>query len=67
MVLSCRTKMDYGLHKAVLEPRVSPAFAITYFCNHCNIRFDPIHFKVICAIYLRIIMSKSHELKVIDL
>ena len=24
-------------HKAVLEPRVSPAFAITYFCNHCNI------------------------------
>ena len=27
-------------HKAVLEPRVSPAFAITYFCNHCNIRFE---------------------------
>ena len=26
--------------KAVLEPRVSPAFAITYFCNHCNIRFE---------------------------
>ena len=25
---------------AVLEPRVSPAFAITYFCNHCNIRFE---------------------------
>ena len=24
-------------NKAVLEPRVSPAFAITYFCNHCNI------------------------------
>ena len=24
----------------VLEPRVSPAFAITYFCNHCNIRFE---------------------------
>ena len=24
-------------YKAVLEPRVSPAFAITYFCNHCNI------------------------------
>ena len=22
------------LNKAVLEPRVSPAFAITYFCNH---------------------------------
>ena len=29
-------------YKAVLEPRVSPAFAITYFCNHCNITFDPI-------------------------
>ena len=28
------------LNKAVLEPRVSPAFAITYFCNHCNIRFE---------------------------
>ena len=26
-------------YMAVLEPRVSPAFAITYFCNHCNIRF----------------------------
>ena len=26
--------------KAVLEPRVSPAFTITYFCNHCNIRFE---------------------------
>ena len=26
--------------KAVLEPRVSPAFAITYFCNHRNIRFE---------------------------
>ena len=24
----------------VLEPRVSPAFAITYFCNHCNTRFE---------------------------
>ena len=29
-----------GMNKAVLEPRVSPAFAITYFCNHCNIRFE---------------------------
>ena len=28
------------LYKAVLEPLVSPAFAITYFCNHCNIRFE---------------------------
>ena len=27
-------------NKAVLEPQVSPAFAITYFCNHCNIRFE---------------------------
>ena len=26
---------------AVLEPRVSPAFGIVYFCNHCN-RFDSI-------------------------
>ena len=32
--------------KAVLKPRVSPAFAITYFCNHCNIRFDPIPAKI---------------------
>ena len=28
------------VYKAVLEPQVSPAFAITYFCNHCNIRFE---------------------------
>ena len=26
--------------KAVLEPCVLPTFAITYFCNHCNIRFE---------------------------
>ena len=26
--------------KAVLEPRVSPVFAIMYFCNNCNIRFE---------------------------
>ena len=26
--------------KAVLKLRVSPAFASTYFCNHCNIRFE---------------------------
>ena len=32
--------MDLSIKKAVLEPRVSPAFAITYFCNHCNIRFE---------------------------
>ena len=29
-----------NIYKVVLEPRVSPAFAITYFCNHCNIRFE---------------------------
>ena len=28
------------MNKAVLEPRVLPDFAITYFCNHCNIRFE---------------------------
>ena len=28
------------INKAVLEPRVSPAFAITYLCNYCNIRFE---------------------------
>ena len=33
-------------NKALLEPRVSPAFAITYLCNHCSIRFDPIPVKV---------------------
>ena len=27
-------------NKAVLKPWVSPAFAITYFCNHCHIRFE---------------------------
>ena len=32
-------------NKAVLKPRVSPAFAITYFCNHCYNRFDPISVK----------------------
>ena len=24
-------------------------FAITHFCNHCNIKFDPIPAEVICA------------------
>ena len=32
--------MSRRVYKAVLEPRVSPDFAITYFCNHCNIRFE---------------------------
>ena len=43
--------MDPYIHKAVLEPRVSPAFAITHFCNHCNIRFDP---------YLQKLETKGH-------
>ena len=30
-------------YKAVLEPRVSPAFAITFFCIHCNILDLKIH------------------------
>ena len=29
-----------NINKAILEPRVSSAFAITYLCNHCNIRFE---------------------------
>ena len=33
--------------KAVLEPQISPAFAITYFCN--NRRIDPVRVKVIRA------------------
>ena len=33
--------MRVPLHnKVVLEPRDLPAFVITYFCNHCNIRFE---------------------------
>ena len=32
--------MDRLSNKVFLEPRVSPAFAITYFWNHCNIRFE---------------------------
>ena len=31
------------LQQPVLEPRVSPAFAITHFCNLCNIRFMKPH------------------------
>ena len=30
----------HAKNKAVLEPRVSPAFTITHLCNHCNIRFE---------------------------
>ena len=39
---TCVFKILGRIHKnkAVLEPRVSPPFAITYFCNHCNIRFE---------------------------
>ena len=47
-------------NKAVLGPQVSPAFAITYFCNHSNIRFDPIPVQWYVRIYRRIIMYKSH-------
>ena len=35
-----KKKRNRKRNKAVLEPQVSPAFAITYFCNHCNIRFE---------------------------
>ena len=41
--LVCFIRMQFAdkkINKAVLEPRVSPDFAITYFCNHCNIRFE---------------------------
>ena len=34
------TKTKQNKNKAIFEPRVSPALAITYFCNHCNIRFE---------------------------
>ena len=34
---------------------------ITYFWNHCNIRFYPILAKWYVWIYPKIIMSKSHE------
>ena len=37
---------NVSLNRAVLEPQVLPAFAITHFCNHCNIKFDPIPVKV---------------------
>ena len=48
--------------QGVLEPQVSPAFTITYFCNHCHIRFDPMSLlKWYVRIYPRIIMSKFHE------
>ena len=33
-------KTKQNKKQAVLEPRVSPTFAITYFCNHCYIRFE---------------------------
>ena len=49
-------------YKAVLEPRVSPAFASTYFCNHCNIRFENTS-KYVDTL---ILFSKKLEPKVID-
>ena len=30
-----------------LDPRVSPASTVTYFCNHCDSRFDPMPAKVV--------------------
>ena len=62
-------------NKVVLEPRVSPAFAITYFCNHCNVRFENLNQRSLpprwpltpCLLrshvwlYPRIIVSKSHD------
>ena len=36
----CIDVINQKKYKAVLEPRVSPAFAITYFCNLSNIRFE---------------------------
>ena len=38
--IKCASNRLVFNHKAVLEPRVSPAFAIAFFCNHCNIRFE---------------------------
>ena len=40
ITLTCLMWVFGRCNKAVLEPRVSPDFAITYFCNHCNIRFE---------------------------
>ena len=42
MLISTSTGKKHFLpgNKVVLEPRVSPAFASTCFCNHCNIRFE---------------------------
>ena len=36
----CIENTKHSNNKVVLEPRVSPAFAITYLCNHCNIKFE---------------------------
>ena len=36
----CIGNTKHSNKKAVLEPRVSPAFAITYLRNHCNIKFE---------------------------
>ena len=49
-------------NKAVLEPRVSPTFAITYFCNHCNIKFENTS-KYVDTLTL---FSKNLNQKVID-
>ena len=41
----CSVKISREKNKAILESRVSPAFAITYFCNHFIIKFDSISAK----------------------
>ena len=46
---SCHNQMfNKAVLEPVLEPHVSPVFMITYFCNHCNTRFDLIPVTVIC-------------------
>ena len=57
--LSCRVYMLH-FNKAVLEPRVSPAFASTYFCNHCNIRFENTSTYVDTLIFFPKTWTKGH-------
>ena len=46
------------------DPRVSPASAVTYFCNHCDNRFDPMPAKVVyMQTHPRIIVSKSIKIQ----
>ena len=43
LVMLGKDMMKKLSNKAVLEPRVLPAFAITFFCIHCNILDLKIH------------------------